>query len=111
MAMIKEFYDGIMKSNTIKNNSSELLTLNIEDLLSFAHLKSKTFFKNSFDFNLSSMVSEVVKIQKHQSDSRNVSVSTHFFDFPDRENVVVEGENLDFKQLNMMVRSDKLRIK
>ena len=62
MAMIKEFYEGIKMSNTIKNNSSELLTLNIEDLLSFAHLKSKTFFKNSFDFNLSTTVSEIVKI-------------------------------------------------
>lgn len=109
--MIKEFYENVKKSNTIGTNSSEILTLNIEDLLSFAHLKSKTFFKNTFDFNISSTVNEVVKIQQHQSDSRKLSVSTHFFDFPHKDNSMSLEENLDFKQVNMMVRTDKLRVK
>jgi signal transduction histidine kinase len=71
-AMVKEFYDNIMKSNTICANSSELLTLNIEDLLTFAQLKSQTFLKNESDFNIYKMVQDVVKMQKHQSDSKKL---------------------------------------
>jgi hypothetical protein len=63
--IIKEFYDSIKKSNTICGNSSEILTLNIEDLLSFAHLKSKTFFKNNVEFNISKTIQELVDIQQH----------------------------------------------
>lgn len=53
---IKKFHESIQASNTIAGNSSEILTLNIEDLLSFAHLKSNTFFKNNFNFNICSTV-------------------------------------------------------
>jgi len=82
MKIISKFHEKIEASNAIGTNSSEILTLNIEDLLSFAHLKSNTFFKNNFNFNISNTIHEVVRIQQHQSDSRKLSVSTHFFDFP-----------------------------
>ena len=82
MKIISKFHEKIEASNEIGTNSSEILTLNIEDLLSFAHLKSNTFFKNNFNFNISNTIQDVVRIQQHQSDSRKLSVSTHFFDFP-----------------------------
>lgn len=109
--MIEKFHESICASNTIAGNSSEILTLNIEDLLSFAHLKSSTFFKNNSDFNICNTIKEVVDIQKHQSDSRNLRVKTHFFDFPRGDKKMSEGEIKDFKQVNMMISSDKLRVK
>jgi signal transduction histidine kinase len=111
---VREFYDSIVKSNTICSNSSELLTLNIEDLLSFAQLKSQTFIKNESEFNINKMVSDVVKMQKHQSDSKSLKVSTHFFDFPRRNtnfDSFDQGEITDFEQANMMIKCDQLRLK
>ena len=53
MSVISKFHEKIEASNAIGTNSSEILTFNIEDLLSFAHLKSNTFFKNNCNFNMS----------------------------------------------------------
>ena len=116
--LIKEFYDSIKKSNLICANSSEILTLNIEDLLSFAHLKSNTFFKNNVEFNIQKTIKEIMRIQQHQSDSKNLNVGLHFFDFPSKSEVKNKNKNIeseeeisDFKRVNMMVKHDQLRIK
>jgi signal transduction histidine kinase len=80
--VITEFFESIKKSNTICSNSSEILTLNIEDLLSLAHLKSQSFFKSDFSFNLNKTIDEVVKLQQHQTDSKKLEIATNYFDFP-----------------------------
>lgn len=82
MEIIKKFHGSIQASAIVGSNSSEILALNIEDMLTFSHLKSKTFFKNDVNFNISNLIKECVKIQSHQSDSRKLSINTHYYDFP-----------------------------
>lgn len=115
--IFKEFHDSIKKSNTICANSSEILSLNTEDILSFAQLKSKTFFKNNFEFNISKTVLEILNTHQHFSQSKQLRVNSHFFDFPSRiqddsfESLEIGKEILDFSIVNMVVLSDQLKVK
>ena len=101
---MKAFYDIIERSNQQCFNSSSKLMLNVEDLLAFAHIKAKSFFKNISRFNISDCIDEIIEIDQLQSNSKNVKVMTHFYGFSPKSS----AKN---SEQDMLVNTDKLRLK
>lgn len=112
-AKLNEFYQQIVKCNEICCTSSDKLSLNVEDLLSFAQIRAGTFFKNIQSFNIHRCIQEITHIQQYQADSKNISISTHFYGFPKRNGQKVnEREEIrDFDDRTMMIDTDELRLK
>ena len=51
------------KGNEIQTSSSNLLLLNVEDILGYAQLKAGKFVKNIKKFNIKRAVEEIISIQ------------------------------------------------
>jgi len=69
---LAEIYEEVTKSITIMNSSSNLLLLNVEDILGYAQLKAGKFVKNVSKFNIKRAIDEIVSIQRYQADSKNI---------------------------------------
>jgi hypothetical protein len=59
---LSEIYEEITKSNNIMTSSSNLLLLNVEDILGFAQLKAGKFVKNVKKFNIKRAIDDIVSI-------------------------------------------------
>lgn len=112
-AKLNEFYLQIVKCNEICCTSSDKLSLNVEDLLSFAQIKAGTFFKNIQSFNIHRCIQDITHIQQYQADSKNISIATHFYGFPKKNGQKVnEREEIrEFDDRTMMIETDELRLK
>lgn len=63
-------------------SSSNLLLLNVEDILGFAQLKAGKFVKSIVKFNIKRVVDEIVSIQQYQANSKNIAILTEYIGFP-----------------------------
>jgi len=59
---LQEVYDEVLKSINIMTSSSNLLLLNVEDILGYAQLKAGKFVKNIRRFNIKRAIEEIVSI-------------------------------------------------
>jgi hypothetical protein len=57
-----EIYQEILKSDNIMTSSSNLLLLNVEDILGFAQLKAGKFVKDIKRFNIKRCIDEIISI-------------------------------------------------
>lgn len=69
------------KGNDIQTSSSNLLLLNVEDILGFAQLKAGKFIKIIKKFNIKRAIEEIISIQQYQAASKGIDISTEFIGF------------------------------
>jgi len=60
------------RGNELQASSSGILLLNVEDLLSFAHIKAGTFEKHEHRFNIKKAVEDVIGLQAYQASSKDI---------------------------------------
>jgi signal transduction histidine kinase len=77
-----QFYQFVSKGNEIQTSSSNLLLLNVEDILGFAQLKAGKFQKDIKKFNIKRAVMDIISIQQYQAESKNIEIQSEFIGFP-----------------------------
>ena len=82
-------------------SSSNLLLVNVEDILGFAQIKAGKFSKIIKKFNIRRCIQEIIDIQSYQAQSKNIRIGLEFSGFAKKEN----GEDM------LIVESDEKRIK
>jgi signal transduction histidine kinase len=94
--------------------SSNMIRLNIGNLLNLKQLEMESFVKDVSTFNIVESVQEVINIQEHQATSRNVRIVPHFFGFSPnselRQHCLQGAEILDYADFDMNVTTDETRI-
>ena len=110
---LKDVYDEVLKSVNIMSSSSQLLLLNVEDILGFAQLKAGKFVKIIKRFNIKRAIEDIVSIQQYQAESKNIQIQTKFLGFPPRnlQKIYPDGEEIPISEQNLMIESDEKRIK
>jgi len=99
----------VLKGNEIQTSSSNLLLLNVEDILGFAQLKAGKFTKVVKKFNIRRCIKDIISIQFYQAQSKNINMICDFFDFP-AKNLSQKGK-IGIDETNLIVDSDEKRIK
>lgn len=72
---MNEIFERIKKGNEIQNASSNMLLLNVEDILGFAQIKAGRFSKNEKRFNIKRCIEEIISILSYQAESKEVTIS------------------------------------
>jgi hypothetical protein len=72
----------VLKGNEIQTSSSNLLLLNVEDILGFAQLKAGKFTKIIKRFNIKRCIEDIISIQFYQAQSKKIILKSEFIDFP-----------------------------
>ena len=74
-----------MKSLKAQLSSSNLLLLNVEDILGFAQIRAGKFNKNVKMFNIQRSIEDIMTIQMYKSESQNIKLVSDFIGFPFKE--------------------------
>jgi signal transduction histidine kinase len=85
-------------------SSSNLLLLNVEDILGFAQIRAGKFNKNSKMFNISKSIEDIMTIQMYKAESQNIKLISEFIGFPFKEDL--KGKRVT----NYNILSDETRI-
>ena len=99
---IEFFYFEIIKGNDIQTSSSNLLLLNVEDILGYAQLKACKFRKNIKSFNIKRAIDEIISIQQYQAESKNIKIGTSFHGFPIKDKKAIEMKSSKQVPTNML---------
>jgi len=113
-AELEDVYDEVLKSVNIMSSSSQLLLLNVEDILGFAQLKAGKFVKILKRFNIKRAIEDIVNIQMYQAESKNISIHTKFVGFPPRnpsKSAYLSLDDVPLSECNLMIESDEKRLK
>ena len=111
-SQLEDIYNEIMKSINLMTSSSNLLLLNVEDILGFAQLKAGKFVKNIKRFSIKRAIDEIVAIQQYQAESKNIHISTKFFGFPGKAGIKYASHiQMPVNDMNLVIESDEKRIK
>ena len=102
LEQLKNIYNQMFKGNEIQTSSSNLLLLNVEDILGFAQLKAGKFTKTIKKFNIKRCIEDIISIQFYQAKSKDIEISAEFEGFPLKN---------DKKEHNLIIDSDEKRIK
>ena len=109
---LQEIYQEVFKSINIMTSSSNLLLLNVEDILGYAQLKAGKFVKNVRRFNIKRAIDEIVSIQQYQADCKKITIKTEFIGFPDKNGRKVSSHmHVPIEDQNLIIESDEKRIK
>lgn len=98
-------------------SSSNLLLLNVEDILGFAQLKAGKFVKNIKKFNIKRAVEDIVSIQQYQAESKEITIETEYIGFPSKNNKSNSNfssftiQTATTNDVNFLIESDEKRIK
>jgi signal transduction histidine kinase len=114
MMQLEHIYNQVTKGNVISTSSSNLLLLNVEDILGYAQLKADKFIKTIKVFNIKRAIEEIISIQEYQANSRNITISHEFIGFPIKKSALEkckETKTPDVADLNLLIESDEKRIK
>ena len=79
---IMENEEEVEASTKIMTTSSNLLLLNVEDILGYAQLQAGRFVKVIKKMNVKKMVNEIVSIQQYQAEAKGITMKTVFAGFP-----------------------------
>ena len=108
---LEEVYTEISKSVSIMSSSSNLLLLNVEDILGFAQIKAGRFVKDVKKFNIKRAIEEIVAIQQYQAETKNIVIQTEFFGFPPKNPDMVNKKGRPVEDPNLIIASDEKRFK
>jgi signal transduction histidine kinase len=104
---LEAFQDQMFKGNEIQTSSSNLLLLNVEDILGFAQLKAGKFTKIIKKFNIKRCIEEIISIQYYQAKSKEIELISEFYNFPIKKNL----KSGDSEGQYLLIESDEKRIK
>ena len=79
---IMENEEEVEASTKIMTTSSNLLLLNVEDILGYAQLQAGRFVQVIKKMNVKKMVNEIVSIQQYQAEAKGITMKTVFAGFP-----------------------------
>jgi len=91
----------IESSITVQNSASNMLLMNVEDILVFAQLKAGKFTKQIARFNIQESIKDVISLQQDQATAKRISVSTKFLG-PDEDFVILSDEKR-IKQIQLNI--------
>jgi signal transduction histidine kinase len=86
LEQLKLIHAQMFKGNEIQTSSSNLLLLNVEDILGFAQLKAGKFTKTIKKFSIKRCIEEIISIQYYQALSKNIKMICEFYGFPNKKN-------------------------
>jgi signal transduction histidine kinase len=113
LEQLRHFHSQILKGNEIQTSSSNMLLLNVEDILGFAQLKAGKFSKIVKKFNIKRCIEEIISIQIYQAKSKNIDLSCEFLGFPVKkdlsQNLLIESDEKRIKQVLMNLQSNALK--
>ena len=99
-------------SVNIQKWNSNLLLMNLNDVLSYTQIMGHEFSKVVENFDVRQMIEKVAQIPKYETDSKDITLKTTFDGFPTGEgNYNVESDEMRIKQVllnfyrNAIVRS------
>ena len=105
----------MVKGNLIQTSSSNLLLLNVEDILGYAQLKAGKFIKIVKRFNVKRAIEDIASIQMYQAESKNIKLSCHFIGFPAKQQFADQyapyTKNIPVEHQNLAIDSDEKSIK
>jgi len=80
------------------------MTFLVQDLLDYAHIKSKKFKQNINPFNVIEMVDKVMDLQKDKADAQGLLFTSEFV------NIAREGEEVEEGRHSPVIHCDEQRI-
>lgn len=98
----------------VQTSSSQLLLLNVEDILGYAQIQNGRFSKNVKPFNIKRAVNDIMDIQQYQANAKEIKLEADFYNFPPKESVIDEYRKNDVipvRDQNHIVCSEEKRIK
>ena len=85
LEQLQNIHAQVFKGNEIQTSSSNLLLLNVEDILGFAQLKAGKFTKIIKRFSIKRCIEEIISIQFYQAKSKNIDMISEFYNFPSKK--------------------------
>jgi hypothetical protein len=95
----------IAKGNSIQTSSSNMLLLNVEDILGFAQLKANKFVKIYKRFSIKRAIEDIQSIQLYQAASKRITLTVELYGFPTKDGKF--ATDIPLAQQNHFIISDE----
>lgn len=110
--MLIDLHAEMVQSVSVMSSSSQLLLMNVEDILGYAQLQAGKFVKQIRQFNVKRAIQDIISIQKYQADAKQIKISTEFLGFPTKRVALASGSISKFSEQNsFLINSDEKRLK
>ena len=104
--------DEARQSTKIMTTSSNLLLLNVEDILGYAQLQAGRFVKVIRKINIKNVVSEIMSIQEYQAEAKGITMRMEFRGFPPKDSGKWNRQDtIPEKDIDFNINCDEKRLK